>query len=78
VPVAVLPLLSVAVHVIVVVPTGNESGALLVTLATPQLSDVPGVPRDTSVAWHVSVSAFTVTFPGVVIVGLSASMTVTA
>ena len=45
VQVAVFPWMSVTVHVTVVVPTGKTEGALLVTEATPELSDVVGVPN---------------------------------
>jgi uncharacterized protein (UPF0261 family) len=48
--VALLPLLSVTVQVTVVMPIGKAEGASLVTDATPQLSDVVGVPRATPVA----------------------------
>src|ERR1043166_7067974 len=40
-----LPEVSVTVHTTEFVPNGNGLGALFVTLATPQLSDVLGVPR---------------------------------
>ena len=50
VAVAVLPEPSVTVHVTVVVPNGNVAGALFVTLATEQLSDVIAEPNDTLVA----------------------------
>ena len=49
VAVVVLLLLSVTVHVTVVVPIGKALGALLVTLFTPQLSPVIGVPSTTLV-----------------------------
>ena len=45
VAVALLPLLSVTVHVTVVAPNAKTEGALLVTLATAQLSAVTGVPK---------------------------------
>ena len=52
-------------------------GALLVTLATEQLSAEVGVPRATPVAVHaVFVVAFT--FAGAVIVGFTLSVTVTS
>src|SRR5437764_849739 len=50
--VAVLPLVSVAVQITVLVPTGNEAGALLVTLMTEQLSETVGAVRMTLVALH--------------------------
>jgi hypothetical protein len=50
VAVAVLPEPSVTVHVTVVTPNGNVAGALFVTLATEQLSDVIAEPNDTLVA----------------------------
>ena len=43
------PLPSVTVQVTVVLPTGKLAGALLVTLATEQLSAVAGVPKLTVV-----------------------------
>jgi hypothetical protein len=52
----VLPLASVTVQTTLVVPTGNEAGALLVTEATEQLSAVAGVPRATPVATHDAAS----------------------
>jgi hypothetical protein len=62
-------LTSFTVIVNIVVPTGNEFGALLVTVATPQLSDVTGVPITTFVAKQEPVFAFTVIVAGQVIVG---------
>src|SRR5262245_34616080 len=47
---AELPLLSVAVHVTTLVPGAKLTGALLITVLTPQLSEVTGVPRATLVA----------------------------
>ena len=76
VAVAVFPLLSVTVHVTVVVPNKNVVGALLVTLATAQLSEVTGVPKVTLNATH-PLLAYTETFAGAVIVGLTVSVTVT-
>ena len=67
--VAVSPFTSVTVHVTVVVPTGNEAGALFVTVATPQLSLVVGVPRLTPVATQVPAEVFTEILAGQVIVG---------
>src|SRR6266436_1579375 len=48
--VLLLPCTSTTVQVTVLVPTGKVAGALLVTLATPQLSDVLGVPSATPLA----------------------------
>ena len=48
--VAVLPALSVTVQVTMVEPSVKIAGALLVTLATSQLSSVEGDPRETEVA----------------------------
>ena len=42
-----LPLVSITVQTTVVVPNKNVVGALLVTLATEQLSAVTGVPKFT-------------------------------
>ena len=50
VAVAVLPDPSVTVQVTVALPNGNAEGALLVTEATEQLSEVVGVPNETPVA----------------------------
>src|ERR1043166_1438706 len=72
-----LPWTSTTVQVTVLVPTGKLAGALLVTLATPQLSAVAGVPSTTPLALHRPVSAFTVTRPGQVMLGASVSSTVT-
>ena len=44
VAIAKLPDESVAVHVMVVSPSGNESGALLVTDAIPTRSSYTGLP----------------------------------
>ena len=74
--VAVLPEVSVTVHVTVVVPLGNVAGALLVTVATPQLSEVVGVPR-LGVAVQVPGVTLTETSVGHVIFGFSWSPTVT-
>jgi hypothetical protein len=75
VAVAVLPLPSVTVQVTTVVPIGNTAGALLLTLATEQLSAVTGVPKLTLEAVHEVATTFT--FAGAVIVGLMLSVTVT-
>src|SRR6185369_14750879 len=66
--VAVLPLVSVAVQVTVFVPKGKLAGALLVTLATAQLSLVTGAPRTTLVALQAELAA-TITVGGQVMVG---------
>src|ERR1043166_4852697 len=72
-----LPWTSTTVQVTVLVPTGKLAGALLVTLATPQLSAVAGVPRVTPAALHSPMLAFAVTVPGQVMLGASVSSTVT-
>ena len=69
VQVAILPEPSVTVHVTVVLPNGKLAGALLVTLATVQLSAVTGVPKLTPLAVHLLASANTLTLGGQVIVG---------
>ena len=74
--VALFPLLSVTVQVTVVTPIGKAAGALLVTEATPQLSEVTGVPRATPVAVH-PVLVVAVTLRGQLIVGGTLSETVT-
>ena len=74
--VAVLPLPSVTVQVTVVVPNGNTVGALLVTEATEQLSDVVGVPNETPEAVQPEL-VFAETDAGAVMVGFTLSVTVT-
>jgi hypothetical protein len=74
--VAVFPLLSVTVQVTVVAPNGKAAGALLLTVATPQLSAVVGVPNETPVAVQL-VLVVTFTFAGQVMVGTTLSVTVT-
>src|ERR1041385_2962467 len=69
--------MSVTVHVTKFVPTGKTAGALLVTLATPQLSLAVGAPRFTFEAIFVPGSFVVVTSGGQVIVGTCASRTVT-
>jgi hypothetical protein len=76
VAVAVLPAASATVQVTVVVPSGNAVGALFVTVATAQLSELTGVPRFTPVAVH-AVLVPVVIAAGAVIVGLILSKTVT-
>jgi hypothetical protein len=75
VAVAVLPAASNTVQVTVVFPTVKILGALFVTLATVQLSDVTGVPIEIPVAVH-PVFVFTETFAGAMIVGRTVSITV--
>ena len=69
VQVAVLPEPSITVQMTVVLPKGKLAGALLVTLATVQLSDVTGVPNITPLAEQVPASELTVTATGQVIFG---------
>ena len=70
--------MSVTVHTTDVVPTGNWAGALFVTPATPQLSDVTGMPRDMPEAVHLPASGdIPDRFAGHVIFGASVSFTVT-
>ena len=76
VAVAVLPLPSVTVQVTVVLPSGKELGASLVTEVTEQLSAVVGVPKETPVAVYPEL-VFTDTAVGAVIVGFTLSVTVT-
>ena len=52
VAVATLPEASTTVHVTVVAPNGNATGASLVTLTTEQLSVVTGLPNTNPVAVH--------------------------
>jgi len=59
-----------------VVPDGKVPGALLVMVATEQLSDVVGEPNATPVALHPELGG-TETFAGAVIAGLTVSNTVT-
>ena len=74
--VVVLLLLSVTVHVTVVVPIGKALGAVLVTLFTPQLSLVIGVPSTTLVDVQATLVVPDVA-AGAVIVGFTLSVTVT-
>lgn len=76
VAVAKLPDPSVAVHVTVVDPNGNASGALFDTEEIEQLSNVIGVPRTTPVAVH-ALFADTKSAAGAMIDGLAMSTTVT-
>ena len=73
---ATLPEASTTVHVTVVVPNGNATGASLVTLATAQLSFVTGVPNTTPVKVHPLVNT-SLTATGAVMVGKIKSVTVT-
>src|SRR6056297_3879189 len=77
VAVALLPEPSVTVQVTVVDPRAKGSVALLVTLATVQLSSVVWVDKMTPVASQLPASAVDVTSAGAVIVGFSVSVTVT-
>jgi hypothetical protein len=70
------PLLSVTVQFTVVVPNGKIAGALLVTVATPQLSAVVGVPSTTVVAAQFAFAETTI-FAGATIVGFVLSITLT-
>ena len=74
--VAVLPEASVTVHITLVLPIGYTAGALFVTDATEQLSDVTGVPRLTPVTLQLTPAGTTI-FVGAVITGLTLSVTVT-
>src|SRR5215212_2225586 len=69
--VAVWPLVSVTVQVTVVCPSGNEDGALLVAVGTPQCAPMTGLPSETLAfgTEQETGSALTVTFAGAVIVG---------
>ncbi len=71
------PLRSVTVHVTVVLPTGNTTGASLITEATPQLSLVVAEPSTTDVDSHTPPSAVILISLGAVIVGRISSSTVT-
>ena len=73
---AVLPDPSVTVQVTVVLPSGKAEGALLVTEATEQLSEVVGVPNDTPVAVQ-PVLVLAETAAGAVMEGSTLSITVT-
>ena len=76
VAVAMFPALSVTVQVTVVVPNGNTVGALLLTEATLQLSEVIGVPNVTLNATQ-ELFALTTKLTGATIVGFCVSITVT-
>ena len=75
-----LPAASVVVQITVVVPILNVVGASLVitkSAGEEQLSAAVGVPKVIPVAVHDPASATTPTLAGQVIVGFSASVTVT-
>ena len=76
VPVVVLPLVSMTVHVTIVVPIPKTVGALFVTDATAQLSEVIGLPNATPVALHEAF-ALIVTFEGTTNEGFVTSVTTT-
>src|ERR1043165_2793547 len=65
----VLPLMSLATQRTRLVPTGKLEGALLNTLASPQLSFAVGVPRATFEATFVPGSVSAKTSEGHVMVG---------
>src|SRR2546428_788582 len=67
--VLLLPWTSTTVQVTALVPTGKLAGALLVRLATAQLSEVTGAPRTTPLTLHRPGPALVVTPAGQVIVG---------
>jgi hypothetical protein len=71
-----LPAASVTVQVTVVFPIGNVAGALFVTDATLQLSEVTGVPKATPVAEHAAL-VLMLRFAGAVIEGAITSETTT-
>src|SRR5215212_4896788 len=75
VAVFVLPLVSVTVHVTVVSPSGNEAGALFVTVGAPQCAAATGLPSETLAfgTEHETGSALTVTLGGAEIVGCVSS-----
>src|SRR6185436_15910046 len=70
------PLVSHTVHVTRFVPALNNDGALLVTVATAQLSLATGVPRATLAAPQPALAA-TVTSAGQIMTGLIVSRTIT-
>ena len=73
-----LPWMSVTVQVTVVLPELKITGASLVTVATPQLSAVTGVPSTTPDAVHTPASGDTLTANGHVMLGCSSSLIVTS
>ena len=76
VQVLLFPAASTTVQVTVVTPIGKVAGALFVTNATAQLSDVTGDPRAT-VAKQSPASVVAVMFDGQAMLGASLSDTVT-
>jgi len=74
--VAELPAASFTVQMTVVEPNGKATGALLVILATEQLSAVVGVPKATPVAVHPLLVTVLI-LVGQVMVGNTLSLTVT-
>src|SRR5271166_3517653 len=76
--VALLPCVSLTVQITVLVPTGKNAGALLVTVTDPQLSATVGVPSATLVAPHSPGEVTTVTRAGQEIVGGWLSLTMTS
>jgi hypothetical protein len=60
-----------------VVPIGNVAGALFDTEATPQLSDVTGVPKTTLDAKQLLLLVFRLRLAGAMIFGSWLSVTVT-
>jgi len=74
----VLPLPSVTVHVTVVLPNGNNPGALFVTDTTPQLSLVAGIVNIGVAIVQVPGSTSKTCDPAQVIVGLILSIMVIA
>ena len=76
VAVLIFPAPSVTVQVTVVFPNGNVVGALLVIVATEQLSLVTGVPNAKAVTPHVADDE-TVKAAGATMVGKVVSLTVT-
>src|SRR5688572_20051934 len=73
--VAEFPEKSATVHVTLVTPDGNVPGALLVMVATVQLSPVVGLPNTTPVALHPAFGGI-FRFAGGVMVGAILSSTV--
>ena len=76
VAVAVFPEPSTTVHVTVVLPNGKATGALLVTLATAQLSVVTGAPKAKPVRVQPALVVVVIA-AGAIIVGKVVSITVT-
>ena len=74
--VAMFPELSVIIQVTNVFPTGNNAGASLTTVATPQLSEFNGADKLTATSQLPAV--FAVTLAGAITIGLILSITVTS